>query len=76
MVEEADEGDEPEVSGASYQLDMMRNLREVNVDNNTVGWYQSTYLGSYQTVDFIETFLTYQVRRGRARVQPPRRRSR
>eukprot|EP00958_Prasinococcus_capsulatus_P002682 scaffold232_cov374-Prasinococcus_capsulatus_cf.AAC.2 len=32
----------------------------VNVDNNTVGWYQSTYLGSYQTVELIETFLNYQ----------------
>jgi hypothetical protein len=31
--EEGGEGD-----GASYQLDMMRCLREVNVDNNTVGW--------------------------------------
>lgn len=31
--EEDGEGD-----GASYQLDMMRCLREVNVDNNTVGW--------------------------------------
>ena len=46
--------------GASYQLEMMRCLREVNVDNNTVGWYQSTYMGSYQTVELIETFLTYQ----------------
>jgi len=43
---------------------MMRCLREVNVDNNTVGWYQSTYLGSYQTVELIETFLNYQVSRG------------
>ena len=32
--EEAEDGD----AGASYQLDMMRCLREVNVDNNTVGW--------------------------------------
>ena len=57
---------------------MMRQLREVNVDNNTVGWfgrwrllwsrsephsrsrYQSTYLGSYQTQDLIDTFVTYQ----------------
>lgn len=89
----ADEDDEAD--GANYQLEMMRCLREVNVDNNTVGWcaarpgprlerafrcskcvtmrlrslfrppsirYQSTYLGSYQTVEFIETFLNYQVR--------------
>lgn len=52
--EEDGEGD-----GASYQLDMMRCLREVNVDNNTVGWYQSTVLGSYQTIELIETFVNY-----------------
>ncbi|KAL3724475.1 hypothetical protein ACJRO7_029619 [Eucalyptus globulus] len=39
---------------------MMRCLREVNVDNNTVGWYQSTLFGSYQTVELIETFMNYQ----------------
>ena len=27
-----------EADGANYQLEMMRCLREVNVDNNTVGW--------------------------------------
>ena len=30
--------DEDEAEGANYQLEMMRCLREVNVDNNTVGW--------------------------------------
>eukprot|EP00244_Chara_vulgaris_P009815 TRINITY_DN429_c1_g1_i1.p1 TRINITY_DN429_c1_g1~~TRINITY_DN429_c1_g1_i1.p1 ORF type:complete len:355 (+),score=68.83 TRINITY_DN429_c1_g1_i1:309-1373(+) len=49
-----------DADGANYQLDMMRCLREVNVDNNTVGWYQSTYMGSFQTVELIETFLNYQ----------------
>lgn len=29
-----------------YQLAMMKYLRTVNVDNNTVGWYQSAFLGS------------------------------
>ena len=53
--EEADED-----AGADYQLEMMRCLREINVDNNTVGWYQSTYLGSYYTEELIETFLAYQ----------------
>lgn len=33
VAEEDDEAD-----GANYQLEMMRCLREVNVDNNTVGW--------------------------------------
>lgn len=52
-----EEVDEDE--GANYQLEMMRCLREINVDNNTVGWYQSTYLGSYYTEELIETFLAY-----------------
>jgi translation initiation factor 3 subunit H len=59
--EEEETEDAPDVL-PSYQVEMMRNLREVNVDNNTVGWYQSTYMGSYQTVDFLDTFLTYQAR--------------
>ncbi|KAK4749095.1 hypothetical protein SAY87_026544 [Trapa incisa] len=55
-----EEDEEIEAEGANYQLDMLRCLREVNVDNNTVGWYQSTFLGSYQTVELIETFMNYQ----------------
>lgn len=35
-----EEDDEVEADGANYQLEMMRCLREVNVDNNTVGWYE------------------------------------
>ncbi|KAJ4711283.1 Eukaryotic translation initiation factor 3 subunit H [Melia azedarach] len=46
-------------AGAKHQLDMMRCLREVNVDNNTIGWYQSTILGCFQTVELIETFMNY-----------------
>lgn len=38
---------------------MMRCLREINVDNNMVGWYQSTISGSYQVVEIIETFVNY-----------------
>lgn len=30
--------DEQDPEGAHYQLEMMRCLREVHVDNNTVGW--------------------------------------
>lgn len=33
-----EEDEEIEAEGANYQLEMMRCLREVNVDNNTVGW--------------------------------------
>ena len=43
-----------------YQLEMMKMLREVNVDNNTVGWYQTTYLGSFCTPFMIETQYQYQ----------------
>ncbi len=35
----ADDDTEAESAGANYQLEMMRCLREVNVDNNTVGWW-------------------------------------
>ncbi|XP_008813506.2 eukaryotic translation initiation factor 3 subunit H [Phoenix dactylifera] len=55
-----EEDEQIEADGANYQLEMMRCLREVNVDNNTVGWYQSTLLGSFQTVELIETFMNYQ----------------
>ena len=34
----AEEDNEDENAGATYQLNMMHCLREVNVDNNTVGW--------------------------------------
>jgi len=40
---------------------MMRCLRAVNVDNNTVGWYQSTYLSSFLTESMIETQFNYQL---------------
>lgn len=54
----AEDGDD-DGAGASYQLDMMRCLREVNVDNNTVGWYQSATMGTFQTAELIETFVNY-----------------
>ena len=52
------EGDSVE-EGANYQLEMMRCLRNVNVDSNHVGWFQSTYKGMYQTVELVETFMQY-----------------
>lgn len=41
---------------------MMRCLREVNVDNNAVGWYSSTYMESFFNESTIETQFTYQER--------------
>ncbi|PSC72242.1 Eukaryotic translation initiation factor 3 subunit H [Micractinium conductrix] len=55
MGEEQEAGE----GGESYQLEMMRCLRDVNADNNTVGWYQSTISGSYQVVEIVETFVSY-----------------
>jgi len=43
-----------------YQIEMMRMLREVNVDNNCVGWYQSMYLGIYSTAAVLENQFSYQ----------------
>ena len=43
-----------------YQMEMMKMLREVNVDYNCVGWYQSTYLGTYSNAMFIETQFNHQ----------------
>lgn len=43
-----------------YQFEMLRCLRDVNVDSHTVGWYQSTFLGSYLTQAMIDTQYQYQ----------------
>jgi translation initiation factor 3 subunit H len=42
-----------------FTLELLRRLREINIDSNSVGWYQSVS-GSYQTVEVLETFLSYQ----------------
>jgi len=52
--------EETDEVGAEYQRDMMRCLREVNVDNNAVGWYTSTYLGTFLSEGMIETQYNYQ----------------
>jgi translation initiation factor 3 subunit H len=48
------------LEGHEFQMEMMRMLREVNVDNNCVGWYQSMYLGIYSTSSLLENQLSYQ----------------
>eukprot|EP00211_Chloroparvula_japonica_P007624 CAMPEP_0119118976 /NCGR_PEP_ID=MMETSP1310-20130426/674_1 /TAXON_ID=464262 /ORGANISM="Genus nov. species nov., Strain RCC2339" /LENGTH=329 /DNA_ID=CAMNT_0007108385 /DNA_START=52 /DNA_END=1041 /DNA_ORIENTATION=+ len=49
-----------EGEGEEYQMEMMRCLRDVNVDSNTVGWYQSTYMGSFMKPGMIESQFHYQ----------------
>jgi translation initiation factor 3 subunit H len=39
-------------------------LRDVNADNNTVGWYQSTYLESFMNLKTIDTQYQYQLEFG------------
>ncbi|KAI8921700.1 hypothetical protein BC831DRAFT_404984 [Entophlyctis helioformis] len=52
--------DEDVDGGADYQLQMLRSLRTLNFDANTVGWYQSTYLGSFWNQTLIETQYNHQ----------------
>lgn len=49
-----------EEASLEYQFQMMRCLRDVNVDSHAVGWYQSTFLGSYLTQAMIDTQYQYQ----------------
>jgi len=55
-----DDDDTAGLEGHEFQLEMMRMLREVNVDNNCVGWYQCMYLGIYSTSSLLDTQLSYQ----------------
>lgn len=43
-----------------YQIDMMKNLRESNVDTNTVGWYQTCSFDSFVSSSLTEAQLVYQ----------------
>ena len=56
-----DDDDAAGLEGHEFQLEMMRMLREVNVDNNCVGWYQCMYLGIYSTSALLDTQLSYQL---------------
>ena len=43
-----------------YQNEMIRHLKEVNVDANNVGWYTSANLGNFINMGFIENQYHYQ----------------
>lgn len=45
---------------SNYQVQMMRCLREVNVDDNSVGWYQSTNMGNFMNQSLIEHQFEFQ----------------
>lgn len=52
--------DDLDVETNEYQLEMMRNLRKVNVDHISVGWYQSSQLGNFVTKHLMESQFSYQ----------------
>ncbi|KAI1480046.1 eukaryotic translation initiation factor 3 subunit 3 [Daldinia eschscholtzii] len=43
-----------------YQNEMIRHLKEVNVDANNVGWYTSATMGNFVNPSFIENQYHYQ----------------
>ena len=44
----------------NYQIEMIKMLREVNVDANNVGWYTSANMGNFINLNFVETQCMYQ----------------
>lgn len=44
-----------------YQLEMLKALRTVNVDHNTIGWYTSTYFAGFYSTATIEHQFSYQL---------------
>ena len=47
-------------ANTTYQAEMIRNLREVNVDANNVGWYMSANMGNFINANMIENQYYYQ----------------
>lgn len=44
----------------AYSVEMIKNLREVNVDANNVGWYTSANMGNFINTSLIENQFFYQ----------------
>ena len=47
-------------SNVAYQNDMIRHLKEANVDANLVGWYTSATMGNFVNLSFIENQYFHQ----------------
>jgi len=47
-------------ANVAYQNEMIKHLREVNIDANNVGWYMSTSMGSFVNSHMIENQFFYQ----------------
>ena len=47
-------------ANVTYQNEMIKKLREVNVDANNTGWYTSANLGNFVNLNMIENQYFYQ----------------
>lgn len=47
-------------ANTNYQIEMIKKLREVNVDANNTGWYTSANLGNFININMIENQYFYQ----------------
>ncbi|XP_063968578.1 eukaryotic translation initiation factor 3 subunit H-B-like isoform X1 [Lytechinus pictus] len=54
------QADEEDFDEIQYQMEMMRNLRHVNIDHLHVGWYQSTKYGTFLTKALLDSQYNYQ----------------
>uniref|UniRef100_A0A8C1YQB7 Eukaryotic translation initiation factor 3 subunit H n=1 Tax=Cyprinus carpio TaxID=7962 RepID=A0A8C1YQB7_CYPCA len=52
--------DDVDFDEVQYQMEMMRSLRHVNIDHLHVGWYQSTYYGSFVSRALLDSQFSYQ----------------
>jgi translation initiation factor 3 subunit H len=55
-------------ANATYQNEMIKLLREVNVDANNVGWYTSTSMGNFVNLQTVENQFFFQKEAGEAHV--------
>ena len=53
-------GTDETVDDEDFQLTMMRRLRQVNVDHQHVGWYQSSQFGNFLAPQLLESQFSYQ----------------
>ena len=58
--DDASSADDQNDGVSHYQVGMMRCLREVNVDHNIVGWYQSAPLSEFMGPSFVDVQFGYQ----------------
>lgn len=47
-------------ANVAYQAEMIRHLKEVNVDASSVGFYTSATMGNFVTMSFVENLYHYQ----------------